>query len=674
MNPDFSVSNIKIQVLDHIVTVGSVFFWLFVLYWIRVQDGLQWELVGYYFPGMARVQYAVVFLGMILALYLLNQVVQSLEKGDRVDLLILIPTALVMLGGSIYFATQYPEVYTIRQGWAHDHEYLMAALLVIGMLYLTWREFGYIFLFLVGGIMLYALYGYVIPREFIFYHAGIPWQHLLQQLITDLAGFYGSLTQLMAAWIAPFLLYAGLLFGYGAFSLILRLAIQSGQYIESGVAQTAVLASAIIGSVNGSYAANAGMTGSFTIPTMIDSGIKRRNAAAIEAVASTSGQVLPPVMGASAFVMASFLRVPYVDILIAGLIPAAILVLSIVVGVHYTSIRDVEDQELEFDDFFDVELTTVDKVVAAIRFGIPFLILIYILGILQWTVMTAAFWTVISMILLGFIMPLPQRVYHDGTGALPNELYVQFINTINGLKRGAIICAPIAIILAAINGVVDLLMVTGVPSAMALMLIDLSGGILILAVLLGMLICIIMGVGMPTVAAYVIVAILVAPTFVNELGVVEISAHYMVFYAAVMAGITPPVAIAAVITSGIAEADFWQVCATAIKIAAPLFILPISFIYHPELVSMDPTLYSVYSGVITLIGAWTIIYGFTYRFSMRRRTALPIRWALFALGVLIMVYPGEMVRLGGVILFTAIFIGEKVLVRGLALPSRVEAN
>ena len=662
MNVDLSASNLKIQILDKIVAVGAVIFWLFVLYWIRTQQ-------------MARVQYAVVFLGGILALYLLNQIVVSLEENDYLDVFVMLTTAVVMLGGSLYFATQYPEVYTIRQGWAYDHEYLLATLLVLGMLYLTWREFGLIFLFLVGGIILYAVFGYVIPRGIIFYHAGIPYQHLMQQLITDLAGFYGSLTQLTAAWIAPFLLYAGLLLGYGAFDMILRVAIQAGKYIESGVAQTAVLASAIIGSVNGSYAANAGMTGSFTIPTMIDSGIRRRNAASIEAVASTSGQVLPPVMGASAFVMASFLGVPYVNILIAGLIPAAILVLSIVVGVHYTSIRDVEEQELEFEDFFDEELTRVDKLVAGVRFGIPFVVLIYILGVLQWTVMTAAFWTVLSMVALGFLMPLPQRAYHDGVSAVPDELYTQFLNTVHGFKRGAVILAPIAIILAAINGVVDLLMVTGVPSAIALMLIELSGGILFLAVILGMVICIVMGVGMPTVAAYVIVAILVAPTFVHELGVVEIAAHYMVFYAAVMAGITPPVAIAAVITSGIAEADFWEVCATAIKIAAPLFILPIAFIYNPELVSMSPGLHSLVSGILTLLGAWAIVYGFTYRFPFSRLVNLPLRWGLFFLGAFIMIYPAEPIRAGAAAIFAVLFIYEKVVYRGLVLPGRAqEAN
>lgn len=319
-------------------------------------------------------------------------------------------------------------------------------------------------------------------------------------------------------------------------------------------------------------------------------------------------------------------------------------------------------------------MTTVDKVVAAIRFGVPFLVLIYILGIAQWTVMTAAFWTVVSMVTLGFLMPLPQRAYHDGLGAIPGEVYVQFKNTVNGFKRGAVILAPIAIILAAISGVVDLLMVTGVPGGMALMLISLSGGILLFAVLLGMAICIIMGIGMPTVAAYVIVAILVAPTFVSDLGVVQIAAHYMVFYAAVMAGITPPVAIAAVITSGIAEANFWQTCSTAIKMAAPLFVLPITFIYHPEIVSMEPTLYSVYSGLLTLVGAWAMIYGFLYRFHIRRIFAVPVRWGFFALGAVVMVYPGDMIRLGGVVLFAVLFVAEKIVIKGWDVTNVAQAR
>ncbi|MGM0605578.1 MAG: TRAP transporter permease [Halobacteriota archaeon] len=670
----------KVKLLDNIVTIGALVFWAIVLYYLRTQ-------------AITRAQYGVLFLGGILTLYVLNEALESMKEDDRLDLLILAACGIVMLVATVYIYTNFSEMYVRRQGWAYDYEYSLAWLVIAVVLYLTWRSYGNVFLALVGGAMLYALYGYYVPG--IFNHAGIGQNFMLQMLITDLAGFYGSLTQLTAAWIAPFLLYAGLLFAFGAFDLILRLAIVSARYIESGVAQTAVLASAIIGSINGSYAANAGMTGSFTIPTMIDSGLRGRTAAGIEGTASTSGQVLPPVMGASAFVMASFLGIAYVDVIIAGLLPAAILVLSIVVAVHYTSIKEIGAQTMDFEDFFDSRLTRSEKIVEGTRFGIPFVILLITLGYFQWTVMTSAFWTVVAMVILGITTPVAQSIYGTKTGSMTTHvelddrwsrgrvrpslrgvrknrvvdtLLVEVGHTVTGFRRGAIILAPIAIILAAVNGVVDLLMTTGIPSRIALLLMQLSGGVLLYATLIGIGVCIVMGIGMPTVAAYVIVSTLVAPAFVHTFGVPELAAHYMVFYAAVMAGVTPPVAIAVVVASGIANSNFWASCASAITIAAPLFVLPVTFIYHPDIVSTTIDLQSIVTAVIVLLGAWTISYALNYPFELKRRFTLPLRFGLFWVGAAVMVHPTRLFQLAGVLLFVAVFFGEKVLTKGWTSP------
>nr|WP_229504773.1 TRAP transporter fused permease subunit [Natrinema versiforme] len=635
------------------MTLSSLVFWAIVLYWARTQ-------------GWARVKYGVIFIGAILTVYALDQTRQAYEGGDRIDAAVLLPASIVLITASVYFAMNFERVYVHQQGYAFEHEYMLARLIILSILYLTWREFGNLFLGLVGGVILYGMYGNMAPG--ILNHGGMTELTLLQSLVTDLYGFYGSLTQLTAAWIAPFLLYAGLLFAYGAFDLILRVAIESANYIRSGVAQTAVLSSTVIGSINGSYTANAAMTGSFTIPTMKDSGMASHRAAAIEAVASTSGQVLPPVMGASAFVMASYLGVAYLSIVVAGIVPAAILVASVGIAVHYTAISDASSQEMDFTEFFDEELSNRQKLTEAVRFGIPFFVLIYFLGIAQYTVMTAALWTIVSMVLTGVFFPMVQRLIDDSVFGALSEFVTQFWNTIHGFRRGAIILAPIAIILAAVNGVVDIFSVTGVPNKIALLLIDLSGGVLLLAVLLAMLVSILMGVGMPTVAAYVIVAILIAPTLISDFGIPEITAHYTVFYAAILAGITPPVATAAVVTAGIAEANFWRVCGAAIKIAAPLFVLPIAFVYNPGMISMSFGLTTVIAGSLVLLGAITMIYGLNYPFRMGFGRRLALRLALTVVGTVVMVYPGRYVKLAGIALFVGVFVMEKVMVRGMKLP------
>ena len=639
--------------LDIAVTASALLFWAIVLWWAYTQS-------------ISRVQYGVIFVGGILTVYALDQTRQALEEGDWIDGAVLLPASIILISASLYFGLNFERVYVQQQGYALDHEYQLARIIIIAILYLTWREFGNLFLGLVGGVMIYGVYGNHISG--ILGHGGMTELTLLQSLVTDLYGFYGSLTQLTAAWIAPFLLYAGLLFAYGAFDLILRIAIVAGKYIESGVAQTAVLSSAVIGSINGSYTANSAMTGSFTIPTMKDSGMAGHRAAAIEAVASTSGQVLPPVMGASAFVMASYLGEPYLNIVIAGIVPAAILVISIAIAVHYTAISDASSQEMEFSEFFDVELTGREKLVEGIRFGIPFFVLIYLLGIVQYTVMTSALGTIVAMVILGIGTPSLQRIFDESETGPISEFVDQVRNTAYGFRRGAIILAPIAIILAAVNGVIDIFSVTGVPNKIALLLIELSGGVLLFAVLLSMLVAILMGIGMPTVAAYVIVAILIVPTLVNDFGIVEINAHYTVFYAAILAGITPPVATAAVITAGIAEANFWRVCGAAIKIAAPLFILPIAFVYNPALITLSIGMSTLITGLLVVLGAITMIYGLNYPFEMRTGYRIVLKIGLTALGVFVMVYPNQLVKLAGILVFATIFVGEKVVTRGLRLP------
>ncbi|WP_276274073.1 TRAP transporter permease [Haloarcula litorea] len=638
--------------LDVTVTAAAVVFWAIVLAWAYTQT---WSTV----------RYGTVFVGGIMTVYALNETREAVEAGDWIDGAVLIPSSLVLITASAYFALNFEQVYLLRQGFALEHEYMLARLIIISLLYLTWREFGNLFLGLVVGVMIYAIFGDAVPG--VLGHAGMSELTLLQATVTDLYGFYGQLTQLTASWIAPFLLYAGLLFAYGAFDLILRVAIVAANYIKSGVAQTAVLSSAVIGSINGSYTANAAMTGSFTIPTMQESGMAGHRAAGIEAVASTSGQVLPPVMGASAFVMASYLGVPYVNIIVAGLVPAAILVASIGIAVHYTALSDASSQEMEFSEFFDETLSTEQKVFEAFRFGIPFGILIYLLGIAQFTVMTSALYTVVAMVLTGILMPTVQRLVDSDETTPGQEFVSQVKDTIHGFRRGAIILAPIAIILVVISGVVNIFGTTGVPAKIALLLINLSGGVLF-AVLLGMAVAILMGVGMPTVAAYVIVAILIVPTFVADFGIPEITAHYTVFYAAILAGITPPVATAAVVAAGIAEANFWRTCGAAIKIAAPLFVLPVSFVYNPAMVSMSLGLSTVVVGSLVLLGAITIIYGLNYPFRMKPGRTIGLRALLTALGVFVMVYPNNVVKLGGIAVFVGIFLAEKVMVRGLELP------
>ena len=614
-----------------------------------------------YTRAVPQSQYGMAFLGAALGLYvftelmdlagggrgpLLEDLKQAFSPENRLHAVALTISAVIVVVWAFYSTLYWEAIYVDRPGIAFTHEYVLAALFWIAMTYLTWRSFGMTFVVVLLGGLFFGYYGQLFPG--VLNHAGFPMERLLRITAIGPTGFFGFLTQLVASWIALFLLYAGMLKTYGAFDLILRLALRSMNIVSSGVAQVAVLSSTIIGSINGSQTANAGMTGAFTIPLMKRNGIHSDTAAGIESTASTAGQVLPPVMGAGAFIMASLVvGITYIDVLVAGLIPAAILVISIVIAVHYVASPQLADADPDNAIGALEPMPRVTFIGEAIKFGIPFLVLVYLLGIVQVTVMTAALYTVIAMAITGITFPLLQS-FHANTTETPTEsLKRTGWETVDGAKEGVYVLAPVTIILAAINGVVDILTTSGVPGAISLALMDLSGGELAVAAVLAMIICIILGLGMPVTASYTVVALLVAPTFINQFFLPDLAAHFFVFYAAILSSVTPPIATACAVACGIARTDFWKTCYEAIKISAPLFVLPFAFVFHPEIVSAEINAITLVTSVFALVGSVAIIHGINYPFSFSTPVNAVARVAFFTSGVGTMVHPSRTVQIAG---------------------------
>lgn len=597
-----------------------------------------------------RSKFGIVFLGVALIAYLIDDVENLLDEFDYKSVITLVLYAVTFVAvvvTTVYFFHNFSDLQSVRIGWATDRDYQMAAVIFLSVLYLTYRAFGVPFVSVVLVSLIYARFGPYFPG--IFGHSGFTYRRMLQIIATDISGVYGSLNELMAAWIALFLLYAGLMQAYGAFDLILRISHTVSKYIKSGVAQSAVVASMIIGSINGSGTANAGITGSVTIPMMKEGGLSGETAAGIESVASTGGQILPPIMGAGAFLMAAIIGVPYSDIVLAALIPAVIFYTSVVVAVHYATINSLDEGDLANIDLVEnLEVKSRRRLaVDGIRFGIPFLVLIYVLVVIQYTITTAALYTTTSMFLFGIGIPLLQTPTKE-TGRK------MFFQTLDGLKTGASVAAPIAVIVAAINAIVDVLLATGIPSTLAVTLAQISGGVLLVALVVSMIICIILGLGMPTSAAYLVVALLVAPALVEEFGVTEIAAHFFVFYAAILATITPPIATGVAVASGIAQAGFWRSSKEALKIGAPLFLLPFLFIYHPEVITPDVTLEALISAGFGLCGAIAVVYGFN-----NPKTDMAIGYLnsliYIGSGLVVMLYPSNFWRLGA-LLFAIVYL------------------
>jgi TRAP transporter 4TM/12TM fusion protein len=608
-----------------------------------------------YTQGMPQARYGIIFLGFMILIAVLDNFEEAYEEQQWLQIGLLLLSAITGLATTIYMTINYETLIYTRVGYAFQHEYALAVGLVFTILYLTYKSYGFVFFMVVVLAFAYGLFGNYLPG--ILSHGGFSTNRLLLITVLDVEGFVGSIHRIMASEVALFLLYAGLMRGYGAFDLILRAALRSTKYIKSGIGQSAVTASIIIGSITGSQAANAAITGSFTIPLMKEHGMKSDTAGGIESVASSGGQIMPPVMGAAAFVMASILGTTYLAVVIAGIIPALIFYISVVIAVHYTTIEQIgKAVEVDPGEYLDETKTTRELLIQAARFIVPFIVLVYTLGVLQWAVMTAGMWTVVTMLLTGFGVPLAQQSYEDSS-QLRGTVREVIEQTIMGLKYGAITLAPIVIIVAAVNGIVDILTQTGLPGTLSLALIDLSGGNMALTVLLAMFICVLLGLGMPTVAAYIVVAFLIAPTFVSQFMVPDMAAHYFVFYSAILSGLTPPIAIAVVVATGIADSNFWRTCFEALKVSAVLFILPIAFIYNPELVVDGFTTETIISAVIALGGAFGVVHGLnTQSIGMGTPATLSVRFVFFTLGTIAIVFPENMIRIGALAGILALYL------------------
>ena len=623
-----------LDIANDVVTGLAILTWIWILYFALTQ-------------GIQRILFTITFIGSVTLVYLGNELIEAYEDDSILELITLSLSAVITIGTTAYLIAFYNTLLRVRVGTALPREYAIAIAFFLVILYLSYRAYGLTFLAVIVGVLLYGLYGNHAPG--ILRHAGFSVERMMSIMILDFQGVYGSISRIIATWVALFLLYAGLMRGFGAFDLIMRIGLKAASYVKSGVALSAVTSSIIIGSITGSQAANTAITGSFTIPLMKETGMESGTAGGIESVASTGGQIMPPIMGAAAFVMASLLGITYLDVIVAGIVPALIFYGSVTFAVHYKGVGQLGGQGVEIDveSQFEEKMTQREFIIQCFRFGIPFALLIYILGVLQYTVLTAALYTIVAMFVTGFTFPLIQSWLADES--LWSEFVILLGDAADGFREGAMILAPIAIIIAAINGVVDVFEASGIPGVLSLALLDLSGGVMINAVILAFVISIVLGMGMPTVAAYVIVAALIAPALVQQFFVPDLAAHFFVLYAAILSGLTPPIAIAVVVATGIAESNFWKTAHEALKISAPIYVLPFAFIYNPEIVTGGFGLGTLFSGLVALAGALGIAHGLNYYgkyFHESPFVKFPIKAVFFVLGVLAMVYPGMTVRLG----------------------------
>ena len=376
-------------------------------------------------------------------------------------------------------------------------------------------------------------------------------------------GIFGIPTAVSAEIVFYFILFAGIFDAYGGGQLIVDLAMRLTGRQVGGPAKASVIASGLTGSVSGSAVANVMSTGIFTIPLMRRVGYNSTFAAATESVASTGGQILPPVMGAGAFIMANFLQIPYQEVVLAALVPALLYFASLLFVVHYRARRD-EISTLDADEVGDWRVAL--KARWHLLVPLIWLVVVIVSGL---AVAEAAVQASILTVVIGTL--------RRGTRQRPLEIIQALVRTSERALSVALPCAVASVIVAVIA-------FTGLGTKFTSLIVAMSSGSLALALILSALGSLVLGAGMPTTSAYIMAAVLIAPALVN-FGLDPTVAHLFVFYISIMSMVTPPVALAAYAASTISGSRPGPTGWWAFYLATPALAIPFAFTLHPELVT-----------------------------------------------------------------------------------------
>ncbi len=513
-------------------------------------------------------------------------------------------------------------------GVFEDYHLILAVLLVIALLEGTRRALGLTIPILVLFFILYTIYGPNIPGRF--GHPGFSFTDILYQLYLMTEGIWGLLTDMASRIIAPFIIFGPILFATGVGSTVMELSTYFGGKIRGGPGHVAVISSSLFGMLSGSSVANAATTGSFTIPLMKKFGFSRSFAAAVEAAASSGGQIMPPIMGAGCFIMAEFLNIPYTSIMIAGLIPALIYFAGIAAGIWIEAGRTGMGK---LPKELMPELKNILKPNRILGFFLP----IGTLGVLLFMFFPAqicASWAIVVSVLffLFFGGPLKIRDVWNRAKSIWGGLYEGIVKAL----------AWLMIMMACVQIAVSLISLTGFGVKVSELIIEISGYNLYLALIATMLTAIILGMGMTTTAAYVIAAAVLVPAL-QQMGINPLAAHLFIFYFAIKSGLTPPVCITVFTTTAIAGGSWIKAAWNSMKLGIGGYIMPFFFIFVPSYLMKGPA----WEVLFIFIGAFVAMFAIEAGvLGYWKKPATPLERALYISGGLIMMAPGHWTFVG----------------------------
>ena len=549
------------------------------------------------------------------------------------------------LAVAVYFTVEFVEIRTVRAGFWSTTDLLVGAVMVL--LVMEYGRLRYFPLFVVNGLLiLYTVYGWLVPG--MFGHPGLDWSRVVTAMTVETTtGVFSRLPQLALTLIGSFLLVLSLLRAFGCVDSILRAASRIAARSPHALPQSAVLGSFGVAAISGSGAANAATTGSATIPAMIASGLSRERAAAIETASSLGGQLMPPVMGISAFLMADFLGVSYFDVVARGYAPALIYFAGVAAAVYLMTARlPVRAVAVAIE-----RLTVMDRVnivaYAAVVGG-----LIYLMGIVHMPAMEAA-QQVFMLVGIGLVVVFVAVTVRGAAGWRDlGRRARDFVETFT------LMTTDLTLLLATLSIMTGVFVITGVPTKLGVVLMQAATIHLAVMLLVAFAFGTLLGTGLPPAPTYIITALVIAP-FLVKAGIDPWVVHFYAFFIAVWGELTPPTSVVAAVAAKIAGASFMATMMAAMRVCLPLFVLMGAIFTRPELV-VQPGAAQLGAFVLVLAGTVGLVFALQGRFADGRGPDLLIRAALAAAALVTLAHRDDMAA-GAASLVTAGLVGYWVL-------------
>ena len=593
------------------------------------------------------------FVGLIL---LFGFLTFPAKKGDeRVNHMPWYDIVLLIAGPGAYFfyAVNAQNVVQMSARVMQNDLYMIIGLIgILALVELCRRCVGLPILCVAGVLLVYTFFNLGGSADF-----KMTLYQVIRTMFYTFNGIFGGPISVCAKFIVVFIIFGAFLERTGIAQFFINLANAVAGAAPGGPAKVAVISSALCGMVSGSSVGNTVTTGSVTIPMMKKTGYKPEFAGAVEAAASTGGQIMPPIMGAAAFLMAEFTGEPYGTIAMRAILPAVLYFTGIYIAVH------LEAKKLGLKGIPREQLPRVRQLLPKIYLLAPLVLLVVMVSTNMYTMAFSAAIAIVAAVAVGLV----NNVVEIASKSSNREDFLTFGKIIDALEGGAKGSITVAVACGVAGIISGCITVTGLASKLLSTIVSLSGGHMIIALALTMLCCIVLGMGVPTTANYCIMAATCAPILMDpSIGVTKMAAHFFVFYFGIVADITPPVALAAYAGSAIAKADPMKTGFNATKLAIAAFIVPYIFAFSPQMLFVDVTgafqvVQICISALLGIFGVAAALNGFLYR---PIPALLRVAMAVGGLGMMI---PGTATDIAGFVLVVGIVLYQRFSARRAAM-------